>query len=134
MTLSIVFIIIDLLSVTPVIPIGVINPFWKLAFISKCLTDTIVLDDFKTALDKLSRHRRSQLLPFDALMSKQWLSGGPIIDQERASPSSKPNKPFVEHIEQIEVDSLQVTATVISLPSATWSTSSKPRIKANLSC
>ncbi|KAF5980820.1 hypothetical protein FBULB1_5013 [Fusarium bulbicola] len=53
MSLSIIFIIVDLLSVTPVIPIGVINPFWKFAFIFKCFTDTIVLDDFKTALDKL---------------------------------------------------------------------------------
>ncbi|KAG4279828.1 hypothetical protein FPRO06_11162 [Fusarium proliferatum] len=55
MSLSIIFIIVDLLSVTPVIPIGYINPFWKFAFIFKCFTDTIVLDDFKTALDKLSR-------------------------------------------------------------------------------
>ncbi|KAF5654581.1 hypothetical protein F25303_1231 [Fusarium sp. NRRL 25303] len=53
MSLSIIFIIVDLLSVTPVIPIGYINPFWKFAFIFKCFTDTIVLDDFKTALDKL---------------------------------------------------------------------------------
>lgn len=30
-----------------------LNPFWKLAFIFKCLTDSIVLDDFKTALDRL---------------------------------------------------------------------------------
>ncbi|KAI7764416.1 hypothetical protein LZL87_003621 [Fusarium oxysporum] len=55
MSLSIIFIIVDLLSVTPVIPIGYINPFWKFAFIFKCFTDTIILDDFKTALDKLSR-------------------------------------------------------------------------------
>ncbi|KAF5593850.1 hypothetical protein FPANT_5043 [Fusarium pseudoanthophilum] len=63
MSLSIIFIIVDLLSVTPVIPIGVINPFWKFAFIFKCFTDTIVLDDFKTALDKLSRYKMEQNYP-----------------------------------------------------------------------
>ncbi|KAB5550826.1 hypothetical protein GE09DRAFT_1173975 [Coniochaeta sp. 2T2.1] len=57
MSLSLVFIMVDLLSVTPVLAIGGINPFWKFAFVFKCLTDTIILDDFKTALDKLSRHK-----------------------------------------------------------------------------
>ena len=30
-----------------------VNPYWKLALIFKCLTDNIVLDDFKTELQKL---------------------------------------------------------------------------------
>ncbi|KAH6623673.1 hypothetical protein F5144DRAFT_632971 [Chaetomium tenue] len=67
MALSVISIIIDLLSVTSVIPIGVINPFWKFAFVFKCFTDSIILDDFKSALDKLSHHRRSQILPFNVL-------------------------------------------------------------------
>ncbi|WZH45786.1 uncharacterized protein QYS62_006854 [Fusarium acuminatum] len=73
MSLSIIFITIDLLSVTPVIPIGYINPFWKFAFIFKCFTDTIVLDDFKTALDKLSRYKMNQNypLPFSRPCSAQ---------------------------------------------------------------
>ena len=61
MILSICFIIVDILAVTKVVqgpglPNG-INPFWKLAFVFKCLTDTIVLDDFKTALDKLKQYK-----------------------------------------------------------------------------
>ncbi|KAH7063457.1 hypothetical protein B0J12DRAFT_707313 [Macrophomina phaseolina] len=65
MLFSIVFILVDILAVTRVfnahaLPDG-INPFWKLAFVFKCLTDTIVLDDFKTALDRLSKARRRQL-------------------------------------------------------------------------
>lgn len=64
MFLSIVFIICDVLSVTHVImndsPDG-INPFWKLAFVFKCLTDTIILDDFKTALDKLKEHHFAKM-------------------------------------------------------------------------
>ncbi|KAH7086501.1 hypothetical protein FB567DRAFT_444305 [Paraphoma chrysanthemicola] len=67
MCLSVICIIIDLLSVTPVVPIGVINPFWKFAFVFKCFTDSIILDDFKTALDKLSLRSRTGLLPFHSL-------------------------------------------------------------------
>lgn len=83
MCLSIVFIPLDVISVTGALrsamPLG-INPFWKvcspsvstggiliplissadwsrilqLCFMFKCLCDTVILDDFKTALDKLS--------------------------------------------------------------------------------
>jgi hypothetical protein len=64
MTLSVAFIIVDILSVTSVfqstLPEG-INPFWKLAFIFKCFTDTIILDDFKTALDKLKQYKLERL-------------------------------------------------------------------------
>ena len=46
MVLSLIFMVIDILSVTRVIPShGLpdgINPFWKFAYIFKCLTDTIV--------------------------------------------------------------------------------------------
>lgn len=56
MTLSIIFLIIDICSVTDafqsILPVG-INPFWKLSFVFKLLTDSVILDDFKTALDKL---------------------------------------------------------------------------------
>lgn len=56
MILSIIFTILDVLFVTDAVqsalPVG-INPFWKLAFVFKLLTDTVILDDFKTALDKL---------------------------------------------------------------------------------
>ncbi|CAK3836217.1 hypothetical protein DOTSEDRAFT_72605 [Lecanosticta acicola] len=65
MIVSIIFILIDLLSVTHVIDSGALpdglNPFWKLAFVFKCLTDTIVLDDFKTALDRLKQHKMDRM-------------------------------------------------------------------------
>lgn len=67
MSLSVIFIILDILSVTPVISIGVINPFWKFAFVFKCFTDSIILDDFKAALDKLSEYRRLRIRPFNIL-------------------------------------------------------------------
>jgi hypothetical protein len=64
MCVSVVFILIDILSVTKVLSLQMangINPFWKLAFVFKCLTDTIILDDFKTALDKLSQYKLDQI-------------------------------------------------------------------------
>jgi hypothetical protein len=62
MLLSIVFIVLDVLSVTKVLVSALtvgINPFWKLSFVCKCLTDAVVLDDFKTALDRLSAYKLS---------------------------------------------------------------------------
>jgi hypothetical protein len=65
--LSVIFIVLDVLSVTSVLsgvlPIG-INPFWKLSFVFKCLTDSVVLDDFKTALDRLRAFKISRLGSF----------------------------------------------------------------------
>ena len=67
MALSIIFIVLDVLSVTEafqsVLPVG-INPFWKLSFVFKCLTDSVVLDDFKTALDRLRAFKISRLGSF----------------------------------------------------------------------
>ncbi|CAI7657666.1 unnamed protein product [Penicillium glandicola] len=59
MCLSIIFMIVDTCSVlnafSSMLPTGV-EPFWKLSFIFKCLCDTVILDDFKTALDHLRVH------------------------------------------------------------------------------
>ncbi|KAJ4369906.1 hypothetical protein N0V83_005670 [Neocucurbitaria cava] len=71
MILSIIFIILDIFSVTKVIQLGQtgINPFWKLAFVFKCLTDSVVLDDFKMALDRLRAFKISRLGSFSGDMS-----------------------------------------------------------------
>ena len=45
------------------LPVG-INPFWKLSFVFKCLTDSVVLDDFKTALDRLRAFKITRLGSF----------------------------------------------------------------------
>lgn len=59
--ISLIFIAFDILSVKDPsfahLPVGV-NPFWRLALVFKCLTDTVILDDFKTALDRLWAFRR----------------------------------------------------------------------------
>lgn len=72
MVLSIVFILCDILTVTKAIKLAGttgINPFWKLAFVFKCLTDAVVLDDFKMALDRLRAFRISRLGSFSGDMS-----------------------------------------------------------------
>jgi hypothetical protein len=67
MLISIGFIILDICSVTSALksalPDG-LNPFWKLAFVFKCLTDSVILDDFKTALDRLRAYKISKLGSF----------------------------------------------------------------------
>ncbi|KAL2005585.1 hypothetical protein VTN00DRAFT_10078 [Thermoascus crustaceus] len=59
MCLSIAFIIVDTCTVLNAwhlpLPTGV-EPFWKLSFIFKCLCDSVILDDFKTALDRLRQY------------------------------------------------------------------------------
>jgi hypothetical protein len=67
MLLSIIFIVLDVCSVTDAmrssLPVG-LNPFWKMSFVFKCLTDSVILDDFKTALDRLRAFKISRLGSF----------------------------------------------------------------------
>ena len=64
MLLSLAFTVLDILAVTDALkhqlPSG-IDPFWELAFVFKLLTDTVVLDDFKTALDRLHAVKMRQM-------------------------------------------------------------------------
>jgi hypothetical protein len=73
MIFSIIFTIVDILSVTDafqsILPDG-LNPFWKLSFVFKLLTDTIILDDFKTALDKLCAFNLSRIQ--ENTMNDSW--------------------------------------------------------------
>lgn len=61
MCLSVSFIVVDILSVTSVLQTGAINPSWKFSPVFKCFTDTIILNDFKTALDKIVQHKAIRL-------------------------------------------------------------------------
>jgi hypothetical protein len=56
MLFSVVFTLLDILVVTNVLKKGLpdgIDPFWQLSMVFKLLTDTMILDDFKSALDRL---------------------------------------------------------------------------------
>ncbi|KAF2647455.1 hypothetical protein K491DRAFT_309102 [Lophiostoma macrostomum CBS 122681] len=97
MLLSIIFIILDILSVTHVLksglPVG-INPFWKLAFVFKCLTDSVVLDDFKTALDRLRAFKMSRLGSFsqDTSDRRTRNDGGLVNTWEELEAEAKARK------------------------------------------
>ncbi|KAI9805368.1 MAG: hypothetical protein M1833_005821 [Piccolia ochrophora] len=57
MAVSIVFLTVDVLST--VVSMGGqvgVNPWWKLSLVFKCFCDTIILDDFRSTLDKLRAH------------------------------------------------------------------------------
>lgn len=58
--LAIIFTILDIVASIDTGMIGTtdgINPWWKLSLIFKCLTDAILLDDFKTELKRLGVKR-----------------------------------------------------------------------------
>ena len=80
MILSLIFTIIDICAVTDrfsaSIPIG-INPFWKLAFVFKLLTDSVILDDFKTALDKLSARNMARV---EVQWAQDWATAKPTCE------------------------------------------------------
>ncbi|CAH0046900.1 unnamed protein product [Clonostachys solani] len=82
MIVSIIFIVVDVLA---------------------CLTDAIILGDFKTDLDKLRRRRMTRILPLNA-MPEQPMWTFRNLETERPSPWSKapeeePRVLLVEHSE-----------------------------------
>jgi hypothetical protein len=84
MLISIAFIICDLLSVTHAINLPGdtgINPFWKFAFVFKCLTDSVILDDFKMALDRLRAFKISRLGSFSGdLSDRRTRNDGNLVE------------------------------------------------------
>jgi len=110
MILSLIFTIIDICAVTDrfsaSIPIG-INPFWKLAFVFKLLTDSVILDDFKTALDKLSARNMSRV---EVQWAQDWAIAKPTCEH-RESPltfrSSLPNESKISRGVSEESDLLE---------------------------
>jgi hypothetical protein len=104
MTLSVIFIVGDVLSVTSVfkssLPTG-INPFWKLAFVFKCFTDTIILDDFKTALDRLKQYKQ-ECQEITAVRSRDNTT---CTRRDLAQPKDVPhNRPWSESCEVTNIE------------------------------
>ncbi|CAI7672726.1 hypothetical protein PCG10_009704 [Penicillium crustosum] len=108
MCLSIIFMIVDTCSVlnafSSTLPTGV-EPFWKLSFIFKCLCDTVILDDFKTALDHLRIHwmrkKDGQLFvtPLTAPSSnpRPYRAGGDIEAGDLPTTPNTPTKGSYSH-------------------------------------
>lgn len=91
MCLSIIFMILELCSVLDAfdeahLPKG-IQPFWKLSFIFKCLCDTVILNDFKTALDHIRSYHFTRSILTDE--STFWRNNShQLADIENAIPVS----------------------------------------------
>jgi hypothetical protein len=104
MVLSICFIVLDVLSVTSALksalPVG-INPFWKLSFVFKCLTDSVVLDDFKTALDRLRAFKMSRLGSF-AMDTADYRNKKHRDDVNKANSWIPPPGPQVSSIDKAQ--------------------------------
>ncbi len=109
MFVSIVFIVLDICSVTSALksdlPDG-LNPFWKLAFVFKCLTDSVILDDFKTALDRLRAYKISRLGSFAIDDSDRRSRGNGVLDNMWARavapngvPAVSPDGDYLQHQE-----------------------------------
>lgn len=85
MLISISFVVCDVCAVTGAIRLAGgadtgINPFWKLAFVFKCLTDSVILDDFKMALDRLRAFKISRLGSYSADDSdRRMRNGGELV-------------------------------------------------------
>lgn len=72
--LSIIFFVLDICSVTKALRLNLpngVNPFWKLSSVFKCLADCVILDDFKTALDRLRAYKLSRMGSFSQDTSTQ---------------------------------------------------------------
>jgi hypothetical protein len=84
MLLSITFVVLDVLSVTGALKVAGttgINPFWKLSFVFKCLTDSVILDDFKMALDRLRAFKMSRLGSFSGdIYDRRTNNGGNLVE------------------------------------------------------
>ncbi|KAL1597733.1 hypothetical protein SLS60_008219 [Paraconiothyrium brasiliense] len=77
--LSVIFFVLDIISATNTLDLGLpsgINPFWKISSVFKCLMDCVILDDFKTAMDRLRAYKISHIGSFSQEMSSSRLDNG----------------------------------------------------------
>lgn len=125
MCLSIIFIILEVLAVTPVFSIGGINPYWKFASVFKCFTDTVILDDFKSALDKLSHHRMNMInnVPFGSNhtgVNYRWYAMNQTRPRAATSSSERAVLASTEHVEQLKTEGAETASNdnpkVVALP------------------
>ena len=127
MLFSIVFTLFDILVVTNVLkkalPDG-IDPFWQLSTVFKLLTDTMILDDFKSALDRLHAFKMAKFSA-DGL-------GGQVTNTSEGPgrPSQPSNSVLGDQIVELGQDSSNAARTEMK-PHSThqefWRKSSRDR-------
>ncbi|GAA93261.1 similar to An04g07800 [Aspergillus luchuensis IFO 4308] len=93
MVISVVFAIVDMCAIRVENRLGYppgMEPFWKLAFVFKCLSDTIILDDFRSALDRLRYHYHPDGVPPQEATHARCRSTNQLVD---CVPEASINRP-----------------------------------------
>ncbi|KAL3259758.1 hypothetical protein ABHI18_005100, partial [Aspergillus niger] len=83
MVISVVFAVVDMCATRVENRLGYppgMEPFWKLAFVFKCLSDTIILDDFRSALDRLRYHHHPDGVPPQEATHARGRSTNRLVD------------------------------------------------------
>ncbi|KAI2864102.1 hypothetical protein CBS76997_11261 [Aspergillus niger] len=83
MVISVVFAVVDMCAIRVENRLGYhpgMEPFWKLAFVFKCLSDTIILDDFRSALDRLRYHYHPDGVPPQEATHARGRSTNRLVD------------------------------------------------------
>lgn len=82
--LSVVFFVLDIVSATKTLDLGLpcgINPFWKVSSVFKCLMDCVILDDFKTAMDRIRAYKISHIGSFSQDTPAQTGNDGELVSR-----------------------------------------------------
>ncbi|KAJ5168834.1 uncharacterized protein N7482_004428 [Penicillium canariense] len=120
MCLSIAFIVVDTCSVlnafSDSLPQG-IEPFWKLSFIFKCLCDTVILDDFKTALDRmraywLRKQASGEILLTNPNTARSPRRGAQQIEDIEAAPGGVVTHQLVQNNKSFSIPRVVLKDTV----------------------
>ncbi|KAL5383097.1 hypothetical protein DPSP01_006077 [Paraphaeosphaeria sporulosa] len=80
--LSVVFFVLDIVSATNKLNLGLpsgINPFWKVSSVFKCLMDCVILDDFRTAMERLRAYKISHIGSFSQDNPRQTRDDGGLV-------------------------------------------------------
>ncbi|RDH26249.1 hypothetical protein BDQ94DRAFT_164639 [Aspergillus welwitschiae] len=71
--------LVQLIRISPRYPPGM-EPFWKLTFVFKCLSDTIILNDYGGALDRLRYHYHPDGVPPQEATRARGRSTNRLVD------------------------------------------------------
>ena len=92
-----------------------LNTFWKLAFVFKLLTDSLILDCFKTALDKSSAINLNKTEERSVVWSNSRNVSShhrEVISPEKTKPtrlgSSESSEPWIAFTTETKVESFQL--------------------------
>ncbi|KAI2854332.1 hypothetical protein CBS147321_11061 [Aspergillus niger] len=96
MVISVVFAVVDMYAIRVENRLGYppgMEPFWKLAFVFKCLSDTIILDDFRSALDRLRYHYHPDGVPPQEATHARGRSTNRLVDCVPEASIKRPEPP-----------------------------------------